>query len=170
MTLNGDCQRQIDALIKRIDGQYARYQQHAKLSDSSFDILYALFTGQDGCTQKQLCDVCYCSKQTIHSAIRRLAAQDLVRVEPGPGHSTHIFLTESGHAQAQTCIAPLTAAEEQALDLFSPDELQRFVAGMRAYADRLEAGIARLVAEPAPEPSAPGKPAASFPASNGRQE
>lgn len=51
-------QRRLNNLEKDIDSIFTRAAVHVGLSDSAFDILYALEAYGDGCSQKDLCERC----------------------------------------------------------------------------------------------------------------
>lgn len=55
------------------------------ISDSAFTILYTLCELGDGCLQKDICNVAYTSKQTVHSSIRKLEEEGYLTLEQGRG-------------------------------------------------------------------------------------
>ena len=71
-------QRRLNNLEKDIDSIFTRAAVHVGLSDSAFDILYALEAYGDGCSQKDLCERCWMGKQTINSSIKRLCEQGIL--------------------------------------------------------------------------------------------
>ena len=86
-------QRRLNNLEKDIDSIFTRAAVHVGLSDSAFDILYALEAYGDGCSQKDLCERCWMGKQTINSSIKRLCEQGILEKTAGPGRTTTISLT-----------------------------------------------------------------------------
>lgn len=91
-------QRRLNNLEKDIDSIFTRAAVHVGLSDSAFDILYALEAYGDGCSQKDLCERCWMGKQTINSSIKRLCEQGILEKTAGPGRTTTISLTATGRA------------------------------------------------------------------------
>ncbi|WP_180272246.1 MarR family winged helix-turn-helix transcriptional regulator [Actinomyces ruminis] len=130
-------QKTINAASKRIEEAYHRAAHAAGLSDSAFDILYALHVAGEGCSQRQLCELCFTRKQTVNSAIKRLQQNGTVRVETGPGRATHIFLTERGRELVTNRVTPIIDAEMAALDALSPQQRTTLSTGLPRYADAL---------------------------------
>ena len=85
-------QRRLNNLEKDIDSIFTRAAVHVGLSDSAFDILYALEAYGGGCSQKDLCERCWMGKQTINSSIKRLCEQGILEKTAGPGRTTTISL------------------------------------------------------------------------------
>ncbi|WP_276698290.1 MarR family winged helix-turn-helix transcriptional regulator [Propionibacterium acidifaciens] len=137
-------QRSINRATKRIDEAYGRAARAAGLSDSAFDILYALHVAGQGCSQKQLCELCFTGKQTVNSSIKKLEGEGLVRIEHGTGRATRIFLTDEGLALADEHIAPVVAAELAALGTVPAERLPRLLRAMGDYADALCAALDRI--------------------------
>ncbi|SDM39576.1 MarR family winged helix-turn-helix transcriptional regulator [Actinomyces ruminicola] len=130
-------QKTINAASKRIEEAYHRAARAAGLSDSAFDILYALHVAGEGCSQRQLCELCFTRKQTVNSAIKRLQQNGTVRVEAGPGRATHIFLTAQGRKLVNNRVIPIIDAETTALNSLSPQQRTALSAGLPRYADAL---------------------------------
>lgn len=101
--------------FKALNEVYHSIAKKLSLSDSEFDVLYALYVLGEGCTQKAICDYAWVSKQTIHSAVRKLERQGRLRLERGQGREMRVFLTESGRALVNEKIPPVIAAEEKAI-------------------------------------------------------
>lgn len=108
------------------------------LSDSAFDVFYALYVLGDGCSQKDICDYSYISKQTIHSSIRRLEQEHLLEMRPGWGREMRIFPTDAGRALMREKIAPVAEAENRALLRFSAEERTCFLRLLREYVVNLK--------------------------------
>lgn len=69
--------RAIDDFYRRVDELYRQTAARMGLADCDFDILYAL-ADEDGLTQKQLGERGFSSKQTVHSAVKRMVAKGFV--------------------------------------------------------------------------------------------
>lgn len=130
-------QRAIDAASKRIDEAYHRAARAAGLSDSSFDILYALHVAGEGCSQRRLCELCFTGKQTVNSAIKRLQDEGTLRVEPGTGRMTRIFLTQQGRRIVAERIAPIIDAELAALTTIPSGQRATLVSALTTYSTAL---------------------------------
>ncbi|WP_136313984.1 MarR family winged helix-turn-helix transcriptional regulator [Actinomyces procaprae] len=132
-----ELQQAINAMIKRTDDAYHRAARAAGLSDAAFDILYALHAAGEGCSQSRLCELCFSRKQTINSAIKRLQEDGTVRLEAGPGRSTHVYLTERGRALVAERITPIVDAELAALDSVPPAQRAALAAALTTYTTTL---------------------------------
>lgn len=106
----------MNTLWRALDELYRETASSLGLSESSFDILYALYIAGDGCLQRDICEQSYLGKQTVNSSIHKLVAQDLLRLEKAPqGRGKHVFLTEDGRRLVERTIAPVVDAEREAL-------------------------------------------------------
>ena len=83
---------EINRTFKMSDDLFHDLALRLGLSDSAFEILYALcLTG--GCTQRDICRMSYTPKQTIHSALRRLEREGLLSAAPAQGREVFLSLT-----------------------------------------------------------------------------
>lgn len=131
----------IGQIYRATDELYHGLARHLCLSDSAFDILYAIADLGDGCLQRDICRMCYTSKQTINSSIRKLEQAELIRLQPGKGRDMHIFLTSAGHATVKEKICPVLELERRAFGQLSPEERQAYLDISRKYLTALQAGI-----------------------------
>lgn len=132
-----ELQQAINAMIKRADDAYHRAARRAGLSDAAFDILYALHAAGEGCSQSRLCELCFSRKQTINSAIKRLQEDGTVRLESGPGRSTHVYLTERGRELVAERINPVIDAELDALEAVPATQRAALAAALTTYTSAL---------------------------------
>lgn len=118
------------------DGYHEASVRHG-VNDSTFDILYSIYELGDGCLQRDICKVSYLAKQTVHSAIRKLETEGLIRLEPGKGRQMHIRLTENGRDKISEFIVPIVRCEEDTLQSFSDGEIQQMLALYERYVEIL---------------------------------
>ena len=116
-----------------MDGVFHTLAVRAGLSDSALDILYALCVLGDGCLQRDVCALSFTSKQTIHSSIRKLEQDGLLRLQPGQGREVHIRLTPRGSRLIQEKVLPILDLERQAMACLSPEERESFLRLTRQY-------------------------------------
>ena len=74
---------------------YHNIAKKRSLSDSAFDILYALYS-EDGQRLSQLCKTSFLSKQTLSSSVKRLEEEGLLRTERQNSRFVQVYLTEAG--------------------------------------------------------------------------
>lgn len=129
--------REYNRVYKETNEIYHSIAKGLGLSDSAFDVFYALYILGDGCQQKDICGYSYTSKQTIHSSIRRLEQEELLETRPGRGREIHIFPTQAGRLLMKEKIAPVVEAENRALLRLPQKERQQFLRLLREYAGNL---------------------------------
>lgn len=129
--------REYNRVYKETNDIYHSIAKGLGLSDSAFDVFYALYMLKDGCLQKDICEYSYVSKQTIHSSIRRLEQDGLLETSPGRGREVRIFPTQAGRKLMKEKIAPVVEAENRALLRLPPEERQVFLRLLREYAGNL---------------------------------
>lgn len=118
---------------KETSDLYHDIAQRMGLNNSAFDVLYAMCELQDGCLQKDICDRSYLTKQTVHSAVRKLIDDGILRMEPGKGRDMHLFLTEKGHTLVHETVIPFMAKEHEVFEAMTPEERQALVHLTRKY-------------------------------------
>lgn len=91
--------------------------------NSAISILYDLSLLGGGCTQKDICESSFLSKQTVNSAIKKLLADGHIYLEKGRGRSTHIYLTESGDKLVDEKIRPVMEMEARAFSALGEDSI-----------------------------------------------
>ena len=120
-------------LSKELSDLYHALAREAGLSDSALDILYALCVLGDGCLQRDVCELSFTSKQTIHSSIRKLEREGLLYLQPGRGRDMHIRLTEEGRQLVRARIQPIRDIERRAMEALTPEEQRAFLHLTRNY-------------------------------------
>ena len=64
--------QEFNRIYKEMNELYHEIARNLQLSDSAFDVLYALYVSGDGCLQRDVCAMSATSKQTVHSAVRQI--------------------------------------------------------------------------------------------------
>ena len=158
--------RQVNSLWREVDWIYASVCSSMGLSESSFDILYTLYSIGEGCLQRDICSQMFSGKQTINSSIHKLVAQGYLELRRVPkGRGTRVYLTDAGRDLVERCIEPVACAELGALMDLGEDERRVLfdivVKYVRDLRERFEAIPGAVVppTPPAPAPAAaPGAP------------
>lgn len=135
--------RAIDDFYRRVDELYRQTAARMGLADCDFDILYAL-AAEDGLTQKQLGERGFSSKQTVHSAVKRMVAKGFVTMRGDSPRTMRAYLTERGRALCDSSIRAVLEGECRAVETFSPAEQRTFVSALSRYADALDANLTAL--------------------------
>lgn len=133
-------------LLKNMDGLYHNAARQCGLSDSAFWVLYSIRENEGPCTQKELCESWFYSKQTVNSTLKQLEARGILKLELAPGNrkNKQIFLTEEGEKLAEEKILPLMRAEYRAFAGLDNEERRAFLNLTRKYIDQLRAEIHKM--------------------------
>lgn len=119
----------INAFYEETNMIYHDIAKKRGLSDSAFDILYALYV-EDGQRLSQLCKTSFLSKQTLSSSVKRLEEEGLLRTERQNSRFVQVFLTDAGWERARNFVEPVFEAEVRAVASLTEKEqaaLPRFV-------------------------------------------
>lgn len=130
-------QNEFNRLTKAISELYHDISVQIGISDSVFDIFYAIVALGDGCCQRDICDYAFTSKQTIHSAIHKLEKEEFIMLKSGKGREMHIFLTAKGKQFIEEKIAPVIAMENHACSQMDPSEIDTLLRLTEKYLDCL---------------------------------
>ena len=90
-----DLRIEFNSLFKEMTDVYHNIALKLGISDSAFLILYAVVELGCGCTQKDIVDMYYMSKQTINSSIKNLEKAGYIEFKQDKGNNKQIFLTSS---------------------------------------------------------------------------
>jgi len=122
----------------KMDELYHGYAVKCGLSDCSFWILYILCEAGEGCSQKDLCKMLSVSKQTIHSAIRKLEQDGIVFLKAGNGKDKYIYLTETGKKFVEEKIGAIMKVENETFQRMGEEEARELQRLTWHYANLLE--------------------------------
>lgn len=140
--------REYNKLYRLSNELYHNVAVKMGLSDSAFDILYALDSLGDGCLQKDVCEASGMTKQTVNTSVHKLERAGIVELTVERGRGTHLHLTEAGRGLVAACIHPVVRAEEAAFAKMSPDECAELLRLSHTYLSHLRAQVEAL---PLPE-------------------
>lgn len=131
-------QQSFNLLYKEMNDLYHEFAVSMHLSDSAQMVLYTICELGDGCLQKDICDRCFLTKQTVHSAVRKLEQEGILTLSAGKGRDMHLSLTEKGQTLVQQTVFPLAEAEYRTMEILSPQEqadmlrlTQKYVSALR---------------------------------------
>lgn len=124
---------ELNRMYKAMDDTYHAAAVRAGLSDSGFLVFYALAELGDGCSQREIAQHYYASKQTIHSSIKSLEKKGYLTVEQGAGRDRQIRLTPAGRQMLEEKLAPVFEQENQVIAEMSQEEIQTMLDLNRKY-------------------------------------
>ncbi len=137
--------KEYNRIYKETNGIYHDIALSLRLSDSAFDILYAICQLGDGCLQRDICSLSATSKQTINSSIRKLAQDGYITLKHGKGRQMHIFLTDTGIELVKERIFPVIEIENKVFDSMAEEESRELLRLSRKYIEILEKNAKELL-------------------------
>lgn len=123
--------KRFNLLTSEINAAYHDAALKIGLSDSAFHILYTLCWCDGECPLSDI--TTGASKQTINSALRKLEAENIVRLETYQGRKKKVSLTDAGYALAKNTILPLIAIENGIFGSWSDEEKNLYIELTRQY-------------------------------------
>lgn len=125
--------RKFNYLIGEIDAAYHEASQKLGLSDSAMQILYIICNHGEECQLSQICRLSGISKQTINSALRKLEAEGIVRMESLTGRRKKVCLTPQGKALASNTVSRLIDIENDIFGSWSKQERELYLRLTQRY-------------------------------------
>ena len=95
--------KEYNCLYKEANEIYHEAARRLHLSDSAFEIFYALFDMGDNCLQRDICKSSCLPKQTINSSIRKLQADGYLTLSPGKGVCISILQIPARNLFRKSC-------------------------------------------------------------------
>jgi len=128
---------------KQFDALYRKAAASFGLSYCAMWILYFIDFAENELTQQDLHAMMMFPKQTINSAVSKLARMNYVVLEsiPKTRNSKAVKLTPSGKAFCQNTVEKLREAEYLAVENMSPEKMDMFASLYTEFFSCLEAGF-----------------------------
>lgn len=133
-----DSNNQLGFLISAIDAVYHEASLKLHLSDSALQVLYALYLNGSKCLLSDITKMSGISRKTIHSAIKKLEADDIIRIEQYNERNKCIVLTDKGIDIADEKIAPLVRIEHEIIFSWKSEERETYIKLMNRYYEELK--------------------------------
>ena len=116
------------------DAAYEDYAKSVGLSYTSLCILNAIYES-DGCTQKQLCSLCFLPKQTVNAAVTGFYDKGWLRMQelPEDRRNKALHLTELGRSEAGRIMSRLRDCDRIAMSLLTESEQEQLLSLTRRY-------------------------------------
>lgn len=136
--------KEYNRIYKETNNTYHDIALKLGLSDSAFDIFYAIAELGDGCQQKDICQMTFVSKQTVNSSIRKLEKDGYILLKKGMGRSMHIHLTPMGNELLEKKILPVIMIENQSFADMTAEESAELLRLSSKYISRLRENMKLL--------------------------
>lgn len=116
------------------DAAYEDYAKSVGLSYTSLCILNAIYE-TDGCTQKQLCSLCFLPKQTVNAAVTGFYDKGWLRMQelPEDRRNKTLHLTELGRSESGRILQNLQECDRIAMGSLTEDEQAQLLSLTRRY-------------------------------------
>lgn len=137
--------KEYNRIYKESNNIYHDIALRLKLSDSAFDIFYAICVLGDGCLQRDICSLSATSKQTINSSIRKLERDGYITLKRGKGRQMHIFLTDTGDELVRERIVPVIEIESRTFDAMTEEEGRELLRLSKKYTEILKESVKELL-------------------------
>ena len=115
-------------LLKELDTVYHEMSLKLGLSDSAMIILYTICENGDSCLLQEICHQSGISKQTINSAIRKLEAEGIVRLEAADAKKKKVYLTQRGIQLAESTAFKIIEAENDVFASWQKEDVEKYLA------------------------------------------
>ncbi len=123
--------KHLNLLTSELDKAYHEAALKLGLSDSVMLILYTLCWCEGECLLGDLTSSA--SKQTINSALRKLEADGIVRLETFRGRRKKVRLTDKGEQYVKDTVYPIIRIENEISDSWSEEEKNTYIELTRRY-------------------------------------
>ena len=123
--------KHLNLLTSELDKAYHEAALKLGLSDSVMLILYTLCWCEGECLLGDL--TASASKQTINSALRKLEADGIVRLETFRGRKKKVRLTDKGEQYVKDTVYPIIRIENEISDSWSGEEKNTYIELTRRY-------------------------------------
>lgn len=133
--------KEYNHIYKEMNDAYHEAARRMHLSDSAFDIIYAVYEMGDGCQQSDICRVSCMPKQTVNSSISKLEKEGYLTLTPGKGRSKLISFTEAGKELVEQKLLPLIHIENNAFSCMSNEECIQMLELTKKYTRALRQGL-----------------------------
>lgn len=134
--------REYNDSLKAIDDTYRAAARRFGLPECAFWILYTLRVERAPLTQSEICALQYQPKQTVHSALKRLEADGLLKLAHGGNRkSKYVCLTDKGTRLAERTVDRIAEAEAEALLGLSDGEREALFSLLQKYNRLLRARL-----------------------------
>ena len=134
---------------RKISDEYDAVLGSFSLSTGAMMIIWTLSAFGRPCTQKEICDDWYENKQTINSAVKKLALDGIIDIAPSPENMREKLLvfTEKGKFLALRTVRKLIEAERNAFEALSEEEQNETIRITQKYYGILKNEFSKIKGE-----------------------
>ncbi|KAI4448968.1 hypothetical protein C823_003497 [Eubacterium plexicaudatum ASF492] len=133
--------KRLNYLTSEIDAAYHEAALKLGLSDATMMVLYTACNNGGSCLLSDIQKISGTSRQTIHSAIRRLEADGLINLEASDGKRKTVRLTEKGKDRSENGVAKLAQLENEILGSWPEEDQKKYLELTQKYLNALKEKI-----------------------------
>lgn len=137
------------SIRRKTDDEWDEAINHFGMAKGQIMVIWSLYDFGKPCTQKEICEDWYENKQTINSAVKKLALEGIIDIAPSPENSREKLLvfTEKGKFLAMRTVKKLIEAERRAFETLSEDEQNETIRITQKYYGILKNEFSKLKGE-----------------------
>jgi len=109
-----------------IDSLYRDCAVHMGMSDTAMRVLYIIKMYDGSCLLSEIVRLSGISKQTIHSAVKKLEKDGILLIENYNGRKKIVSFSKKGEELVMQTVDKLIEIENEILSLYTPEELHLF--------------------------------------------
>lgn len=136
--------KQFDHLLNEIGASYHEAALKFGLSDSALLILYTICHNGDSCLLSDITHTSGASKQTIHSALHKLEADEIVYLETLGQRKKIVSLTEKGKDFASHTVQKVLDIENEIFGSWSDEERILYIELTQRYLTSMKTKVKEL--------------------------
>lgn len=133
-----------NCLASDLDALYHQAAKKLGISDSALCVLYMIHENGTHCPLSDIYKKTGNSKQTIHSAVRKLEQEGILYLEQPHGRAKEVCLTEQGKRYVMQTAARLFEAECSAFHSWTEEEISTYLQLMKKYNLSLRSELEKL--------------------------
>lgn len=136
--------RRFNHLLSETDAAYHEFAVKLGLSDSCMRILYTLYENGSSCLLRDICYLTGMTKQTLHSAIKKLEHDGVLCAENAPTRGKRIRLTEKGEQLAEHTASKVIDAENRIFSSWESPDVEKYLALTERFLNELREEAKKL--------------------------
>ncbi len=125
--------KRLNHLLGEINAVYHEIALKLGLSDSAMQILYMICDYQGSCLLWDISRFSGLSKQTVHSAIRKLEQENIVSVSKTEKRLKMVTLTQKGSELVDKTVLPVMEKENAILSSWSKEDVEKYLELTQRY-------------------------------------
>lgn len=125
--------KRFNYLQSELEAVYHEASLKLGMSDSSTIILYALCNEGGTCLLNDICILTCLSKQTVHSSICKLEADDILYLKASDKKRKMVYLTEKRKQLCEQTVAKIIDIENRIFDSWSSEAKQQYFDAIQNY-------------------------------------